>query len=64
MCIYSVQLDRYLVVIEVRCSENYSQFSFIYMYLMLKQRSEGTINEECPAFCERLENVVRNKAKL
>uniref|UniRef100_A0A0E0JTQ0 Protein IRON-RELATED TRANSCRIPTION FACTOR 2 n=1 Tax=Oryza punctata TaxID=4537 RepID=A0A0E0JTQ0_ORYPU len=33
-------------------------------YSIHLQRSEGTINEECPAFCERLEKVVRNKAKL
>ncbi|KAF0901030.1 hypothetical protein E2562_037573 [Oryza meyeriana var. granulata] len=33
-------------------------------YSLHLQRSEGTINEECPAFCERLEKVIRNKPEL
>ncbi|XP_015695873.1 protein IRON-RELATED TRANSCRIPTION FACTOR 2-like [Oryza brachyantha] len=45
-------------------SSTSSAFGNRTFYSLHLQRSEGTINQECPAFCERLEKVVRNKAQL
>lgn len=43
-------------------SSTYSAFENKTFYSLHLQRSQRTMKEECPAFCEQLEKIVRKKA--
>ncbi|KAL5219799.1 hypothetical protein ABZP36_024512 [Zizania latifolia] len=45
-------------------SSTSSSFGNRTFYSLHLQRREGRMKEECPAFCDRLEKVVRSKAEL